>query len=283
MRNPSARDTGGHGGPADCNPMQPARTDYTGGPEIRQQQFPNSTLSRRVRQQIPACTAAAVNGDALQSGEDGMTHRHKRSAGSVNAKRALCSGLTIGAVGGVVLCLVLGTLEPVYLAVPFFAIVGMVLRLFLALSGSRRGRKPAPLSFTICGGENLGTSVLVAALLVVLAPAINEARDAARRSQCRNNLRQHSGCHPDCIILDQSLGLEGVRVCPGCTAPEKPPFVVVRGDAGELARPDPSRGMPSLAILQLGCWKLAEIRGTLRSQEHAIHRPRRASPSGSSL
>lgn len=199
-----------------------------------------------------------------------MAYLYRRSAGFVHAKRALYRGLTIGAVGGLVLCLAIGTLGPVHLSVPFFAVVGAVLRLLLASTGPGRARKSAPLSFTICGAENLATSILMAALLVVLVPAINEARDTARRSQCRNHLHQHSGCHPDCIILDESLEFSGIFCCPWCTWFGTPPYLVTQGTDGQFPMPDVEHGIPSLASLQLASWKLGRIRGTPTFRQHAV-------------
>jgi hypothetical protein len=61
-------------------------------------------------------------------------------------------------------------------------------------------------------------ATLVGAVVITVAPRIEEAREVARRSQCKNYLFSHSGSHCSIIYFDRNL--EPVRVwsCPLCSS-----------------------------------------------------------------
>jgi hypothetical protein len=63
--------------------------------------------------------------------------------------------------------------------------------------------------------EGYVAALLGLVIVALLTPAVVSAREAARRANCANSLRQHSGCHPVVVHLE---GGRIVRVssCWGC-------------------------------------------------------------------
>jgi len=186
---------------------------------------------------------------------------HCRSALPVGISRAVVSGLTIGAVGGIALAAGLAASGALLVAVPFLAALGAAFRLALAaLSGEWRAAHPSPLRHRVWRIENLATAVIVAATVSVLLPAAEQAREAARATKCRNNLFQHSGCHRDFIVLNASLDFDHVWSCWCCSQLNLAPAVLITRANGECSPLQLADGVPSSVALQLGCQKLAGAR-----------------------
>src|SRR5262245_34690125 len=77
----------------------------------------------------------------------------------------------------------------------------------------------------------MSTAGVLAVLVCLLLPAVEQAREAARRTQCRNNLFQHSGWHPaDIVSLDRSLNVLSVSSCPCCSDAAAGVYFVIESD-----------------------------------------------------
>ena len=64
----------------------------------------------------------------------------------------------------------------------------------------------------------LVSTFTVVALICVLIPEVQRARDLARHTQCHNNLFQHSGSHPtDVVYLNGEFEVDQVYSCPVCS------------------------------------------------------------------
>jgi hypothetical protein len=153
----------------------------------------------------------------------------------------------LGAIAACVLSAALGATGVLPVALLVFGTAGAVLgRISAALAGVRRSSRDERYSLSIIRVANLLPLIGLSAMVIGLLPAVEHARETARRSQCKNKLRQHSGSHPECVYVDRNLEVVSVYSCPLCSAAGAPLAVafVSEEDRQDAARrhllPSPS-------------------------------------------
>jgi hypothetical protein len=161
----------------------------------------------------------------------------------MNAIRASSIGALWGVIGAVNLQVMAGGSAAglLTISVPFLVLTGVFVSLvghFVGEVPSRRRLPPATHSvpLTLLSSRSLSIAGLVTLLLpVVLAPRVQDARENARRTQCKNNLWQHSGSHAaDFVRVDRDFNILDVSSCPSCSSPGAGIYFIIGSEEPRL-------------------------------------------------
>jgi hypothetical protein len=151
------------------------------------------------------------------------SNHHRHLARPENEVIAMSRSLKIGALIGAALSLIFipaGLGEALPVLIPFFIAVGGltagILKFFVRMNITKAQALPVKTDLTFLE-HFFYTSLLVMIIVFGLIPTINEARESARRSPCKNNLYNFShACRGEFVILDQEGQIDRISSCPVC-------------------------------------------------------------------